>query len=95
MEDREDEQETTAEITIDASPEMRRGTYANLAFAMTTPNHMTQLNFVDTDRVSTNGGVSGILAARVYMTPQDIIALRDMLIKHTESWKVEADGSEA
>ncbi|GEM_PF-3033507 len=95
MENQKDSRQGTNEIAVDASPEMRRGVFANLVMAATLPTGMVQLNFVDVDRPADGDTASGILAARVYLTPQDVMALRDMLIKHTESWKVETDGAQA
>lgn len=95
MDDEREQRTVSGKITVDATPEMRRGVFANLVMAITLPTGMVQLNFIDADRLSDSGEAEGVLAARVYMAPPDVVALRDMLIKHTESWKVEGDGAEA
>lgn len=95
MEEQTNDQSEAMKIDVDAAPEVRRGVYANLVMAATLPNGIVQLNFVGLDNPNENGTMGGVLASRVYMAPPDVVALRDMLIKHTQSWKVDTDDTKA
>lgn len=75
-------------LTIDSSPEMRAGCHASLVIAQTDRGE-TRLDFVNVD--PTDGepvdNLHGVLSARVYLNSQDLVALKDMLVRHVASWE--------
>ena len=87
----EDNKAEGISLNIDHDPQTRRGCFSDLAMAATNgPN--TRLDFISTDIPDENGNIRGVLSARVYMSNESLIALRDMLNSHTEGWEVTAHG---
>ncbi len=87
----ENDQAKGFSVSIDHDPQTRKGCFSDLAMATTNgPN--TRLDFISTDIPGENGNIRGLLSARVYMTNENLIALRDMLNSHTEGWEVTAHG---
>lgn len=82
-----DKEHRSVQITGDS--DIRRGVFADLVFAQT-PNQVTRLDFVQIEGESDDSTLQGVLASRVYMTNESLIALRDMLVRHTKDWKVES-----
>lgn len=79
-------------IQIDATIEKREGVHADLVLAMSNGG-TTRLDFVQTDGLANEGDtMSAVLVSRVFMDNADLIALRDMLNRHTASWQV-AEGT--
>ena len=84
-------QANAVSLSIDHDPQTRKGCFSDFSMAATNgPN--TRLDFISTDIPGENGSVRGVLSARVYMTNESLIALRDMLNSHTEGWEVTAHG---
>lgn len=81
-----DKDDRNMQITADS--EMRRGVFADLVFAQTS-NQVTRLDFIQIEGEVDNSTLQGVLASRIYMTNESLIALRDMLIRHTKDWKAE------
>lgn len=79
-----DEKQTA--IRVDATPEMRRGVQADIITAATNGS-TTRLDFILTDGGDpASGDALGVLSARVFLDNANVLALRDMLIRHTENW---------
>ena len=81
-----DKDDRSMQITADS--DIRRGVFADLVFAQTS-NQVTRLDFIQIEGEVDNQTIQGVLASRVYMTNESLIALRDMLIRHTKDWKAE------
>jgi hypothetical protein len=81
-----DKDDRSMQITADS--DIRRGVFADLVFAQTS-NQVTRLDFIQIEGEVDNSTLQGVLASRVYMTNESLIALRDMLIRHTKDWKAE------
>ena len=78
-------------IAIEATPEMRTGTFSDLSLIKTNGAAST-IDFILTDGVpDEQGNVSAVLVSRISMTNESVIALRDMLVRHTDGWTVEGD----
>ena len=84
----ENNEATGMKFNIDHDPQTRKGVHANITIASTN-GPVTRLDFISTDLPDDNGTMRGILSARVYMTNENLIALRNMLNDHTEKWTVE------
>lgn len=78
-------------MQISGDPDVRRGVFADLVSAQT-PNQVTRLDFIQIEGESDDSTLQGVLASRVYMTNESLIALRDMLVRHTKDWKAESHG---
>lgn len=87
MEDRQ------VNISIDSDVETRKGVHSNIVL-LTTEGPVTKIDFLNADISVEEDEVRAALSSRVYMSNEDLVALRDMLIRHTASWKVAADGPE-
>lgn len=74
-------------LIVDSSPEIRGGKHATMTFASTVGGE-TRLDFIEVDQPSVDPEVEsvGVLSARVFMSNANLVALRDMLIKHTSQW---------
>ncbi len=81
-----DKDDRSMQITADS--DIRRGVFADLVFAQTS-NQVTRLDFIQIEGEVDDSTLQGVLASRVYMTNESLIALRDMLIRHTKDWKAE------
>lgn len=81
-----DKDDRSMQITADF--DIRRGVFADLVFAQTS-NQVTRLDFIQIEGEVDDSTLHGVLASRVYMTNESLIALRDMLIRHTKDWKAE------
>lgn len=81
-----DKDDRSMQITADSN--IRRGVFADLVFAQTS-NQVTRLDFIQIEGEVDDSTLQGVLASRVYMTNESLIALRDMLIRHTKDWKAE------
>lgn len=81
-----DKDDRSMQITADS--DIRRGVFADLVFAQTS-NQVTRLDFIQIEVEVDDSTLQGVLASRVYMTNESLIALRDMLIRHTKDWKAE------
>ena len=81
-----DKDDRSMQITADS--DIRRGVFADLVFAQTS-NQVTRLDFIQIEGEVDDTTLQGVLASRVYMTNESLIALRDMLIRHTKDWKAE------
>lgn len=77
--------EPTITLQIDASPEVRAGVFSDLAL-MATKGNVTRIDFVLTDGMAEP---TGVIASRVFMANEDLVALRDALIHHTQEWVVQ------
>lgn len=82
-----DKDDRSMQITADS--DIRRGVFADLVFAQTS-NQVTRLDFIQIEGEVDDSTLQGVLASRVYMTNESLIALRDMLIRHTKDWKAES-----
>ena len=81
-------------IQVDASPDVRAGVHSDVV-TIATKGNVSRLDFVQTDAPGPNpGDLSAVLSARVFMDNVDILALRDLLVRHTSGWTVveEPDG---
>lgn len=81
-----DKDDRSMQITADS--DIRRGVFADLVFAQTS-NQVTRLDFIQIEGEVDDSTLQGVLASRVYTTNESLIALRDMLIRHTKDWKAE------
>ena len=81
-------------INIDHDPQTRKGVYSDFTLVRT-KGGVSRLDFVQRDIELEGGDEQAVLAARVFMSNEDLLALRDMLVQHTSSWKVDGDGAEA
>lgn len=81
-----DKEDRSMQITGDS--DVRRGVFADLVFAQTS-NQVTKLDFIQIEGEVDDSTLQGVLASRIYMTNESLIALRDMLIRHTKDWKAE------
>lgn len=81
-------------INIDHDPQTRKGVFSDFAMVRT-KGGTSRLDFVQRDIELDGGDEQAVLAARVFMSNEDLLALRDMLVQHTSSWKVDGDGAEA
>ena len=81
-----DKEDRSMQITADS--DIRRGVFADLVFAQTS-NQVTRLDFIQIEGEVDDSTLQGVLASRVYMTNESLIALRNMLIRHTKDWKAE------
>lgn len=80
-------------IRLDAEIGTRRGVYADNVMARTIGNN-TVLDFINVDVVGDSPESSGaVLAARIYMPNEAIVALREMLNAHTSAWTVQNAGT--
>lgn len=82
-----DKEHRSMQITADS--DIRRGVFADLVSAQT-PNQVTRLDFIQIEGEGDDSTLQGVLASRVYMTNESLIALRDMLVRHTKDWKAES-----
>lgn len=83
----ENQDKREAKLELAASESLRGGVYANASFAKTTPKEST-LDFVLIDSEEDREGelvVGGVLQARIIMTNDSLIELRDMLNSHIEN----------
>ena len=87
-------EEHRVNIDIDSDTETRKGVYGNVTM-LVTKGGTTRIDFLNADIPVESESMRAVLAARIYMDNADIIALRDMLVSHTATWKVEADDKEA
>jgi hypothetical protein len=74
-------------LKVDADPSTRKGVQSDIVMA-TTSKGITRLDFVLTESSAASDSVNAVLSARIFMSNDDLISLRDMLIKHTETWKI-------
>lgn len=81
-------------ISIDHDPNTRKGSFADFMMVRT-KGGVSRLDFIQRDIELDGGDEQAVLVSRVFMSNEDILALRDMLVQHTASWKVDDDGTEA
>ena len=81
-------------LNIDHDTATRKGVMSNLVMA-STDGAVTRLDFINSDIPGEDGQVRAVLSSRVYMTNENLLALRDMLNDHTKNWKVEVNGEPA
>lgn len=74
-------------LTVEATPEMRRGAHADFATVRTTGGVST-LDFLLVDTVEPSGDARGVLSSRVFLSNESLVALRDMLNEHTKGWQL-------
>ena len=76
-------------IAVEATPEMRAGRFSDVSLIRTNGGSST-IDFVMTDGAADeNGVISAVLVSRVSMTNESVVALRDMLVRHTSGWIVD------
>lgn len=80
-------------LNLDSDPETRKGVMASIVLA-STDGGVTRLDFVNPDIPENEGSVRAVLSSRVYMSNENLLALRDMLNSHTAEWKVEIHGAQ-
>ncbi len=76
-------------LNLDSDPVTRKGVMASIVLA-STDGGVTRLDFVNPDIPEDEGSMRAVLSSRVYMSNENLLALRDMLNTHTATWKVEA-----
>lgn len=81
-------------IGIDHDPQTRKGAFADFTMVRT-KGGVSRIDFIQRDIELEGGDEQAVLASRVFMSNEDLLALRDMLVRHTSSWKVDGDGAEA
>lgn len=82
-----EDKEKRVGISISASPEARKGSYANLASVRTSKKeNVLDFFFVDSEVEGEEGGreLVGVLQARIIMTDDSLIELKRMLDAHVE-----------
>ncbi len=84
--------ENSVSLNLDSDVETRKGVVAGLVMA-STDGTMTRLDFINPDIPTDDGGIRAVLSARVYLTNDNLVALRDMLINHTSRWGAGSDGT--
>lgn len=76
-------------VNVDSDVSTRKGVHADIVIAETNGAD-TRLDFVLLERsggpAAGDGGVSAVLASRIFMSRDNVIALRDMLNEHTSTW---------
>lgn len=87
-------EERKVTLDIDSDVETRKGVHADIAM-LSTKGGTTRIDFLNADIAIDPNSARAVLSSRVYMSNEDVIALRDMLDRHTAAWKVEADVEEA
>lgn len=81
----------TINLQVDASPEMRIARMAD-TFMVKTNGACSTIDFISTDGIpDENGTISAILSSRVSMSNEALLALRDMINSHTQTWKTDRD----
>lgn len=78
--------EDASNLMIEATPEARRGAYADFASVRVNGGN-SMIDFLLVDSVGPEGG-SGVLTSRVVMSNESLLALRDMLNEVTADWTV-------
>lgn len=74
-------------IALEATPDVRRGVHADVAMVRTNGGQ-SLIDFVLLDTPpAPDGTVSGLLTSRVFMSNEDLIALRDSLNDYTKDWR--------
>lgn len=75
-------------INIDHDPQTRKGVFADITMART-DGGVTRLDFIQTDLPIPDGDIQAVLAARVFLRNESIVALRDMLNDHLKTAGIE------
>lgn len=82
-------------LYIDADLKTRAGVHADVFTARTT-NGVTSIDFILTDLPGDDDdSLRGVLASRVFINNENLIALRDMLINHTKNWQAPQEDADA
>ncbi len=68
-------------LNLDSDTETRKGVMASIVLA-STDGGVTRLDFVNPDIPDNDGSVRAVLSSRVYMSNENLLALRDMLNAH-------------
>ena len=74
-------QDDQREFNILGDIDIRKGTYANLAFIMSQESEDI-IDFVLTDGIDSDGRVTGLVTSRVIMSRKTLIELRDAITRH-------------
>lgn len=74
-------------VTVDASPEVRRGCYADIA-TVRTNGAVSTIDFALVEGpTDAQGNLAAVLTARVSMSNENLVQLRDLLNNHTQGWQ--------
>lgn len=84
--------ENSVSLNLDSDVETRKGVMAGLVMA-STEGAMTRLDFINPDIQADDGTIRAVLSARVYLTNDNLVALRDMLVDHISKWEAGSDGT--
>lgn len=82
------DEEKVTNIRIDHDPQTRKGVYADFVIART-DGAITRLDFIQNDISLEGGDIEAVLSARVFMSNDSLVALRDMLDAHIETVGIE------
>lgn len=73
-------------ISVEGTPEVRCGSYADIA-TVRTAGTISTIDFAMIEGPSDDAGnLAAVLSARVIMSNENLISLRDMLNEHTKGW---------
>ena len=77
---------TVRNVTVDGDIQRRSGVFANIAMATSQPG-FTMLDFLLVDRPNVGEDTDGAVhQARVIMTPDALVQLKDMLVEHIATY---------
>lgn len=82
-------------VMVDAAPEVRAGRFSDLSLIRTNGS-VSIIDFALSDNVpDESGNIPAVLVSRISMTNEAVVALRDMLVRHTQNWTVAQETADA
>lgn len=81
---------TGRKLVVDAAPETRAGKHASAAIIASRDGE-ARIDFIEIDGTPDEGDFAGVLSARIFMSLNDLAALRDSIDEHMKGHGTDVD----